>query len=395
MSMTTPRASHCHYLLCVTASAVGRNIYFIVVAWLMMKYTADPSAIAMLLAAGSCAEFLTTNLGGVVTDRYRPQLTCLVCDGLRILTVAAATAGMMSGYPVQSLVASWVLYAVLDRTYLTALQAMIPGMVDAARLLSFNSTAYVWMQIGNFCAAVAGGLLLAFTPDYLSLVAPLSCFLLSFGSSIARTEVYCNQCGNAEPVIFLRRELFPGLPQRSLVLPSVVYAFIYAAGMMVSVLGSALVMGELGRSALAFGFVEAGWAAGSVLGCLWLLFRSEKSDALLWHLLATGVILTIFLVFQNLFAVLLQMMGLGLTYNIARILIDVEIQRSFPISQLGRARSQVHTVCMALSLSVYGVVALIGNALAPSVIFGWFGLVVLFTGVVFWAWFRRDLLLVR
>lgn len=95
MSMTTPRASHCHYLLCVTASAVGRNIYFIVVAWLMMKYTADPSAIAMLLAAGSCAEFLTTNLGGVVTDRYRPQLTCLVCDGLRILTMAAATAGMM------------------------------------------------------------------------------------------------------------------------------------------------------------------------------------------------------------------------------------------------------------------------------------------------------------
>lgn len=95
------------------------------------------------------------------------------------------------------------------------------------------------------------------------------------------------------------------------------------------------------------------------------------------------------------FAALLQMMGLGLTYNSARILIDVEIQRSFPISQLGRARSQVHTVCMAVSLSVYGVVALIGNALAPSVIFGWFGLVALFTGTVFWACFRRDLLAVR
>ncbi|MEN0117786.1 MAG: MFS transporter [Agrobacterium cavarae] len=393
--MTAPRTSHCHYLLCVTASAVGRNIYLIVVAWLMMKYTADPSAIAMLLAAGSCAEFLTTNLGGVVTDRYRPQLTCLVCDGFRILTMAAATVGMMLGYPVQTLVTSWVLYSVLDRTYLTALQAMIPGMVDAARLLSFNSTAYVWMQIGNFCAAVAAGLVLTFTPDYLSLMAPLACFSLSFGSSFARRELHCGGYGKAEPVTFLRRELFPGLPQQSLVLPSVVYAFIYAAGMMVSVLGSALVMGEFGGSALAFGFVEAGWAAGSVLGCLWLLFRSAKSNALLWHLLVTGIILANFLVFQNLFVALLQMMGLGVTYNIARILIDVEIQRSFPISQLGRARSQVHTVCMALSLFVYGVVALIGNALAPSVIFGWFGVVALFTGTLFWACFRRDLLAAR
>ncbi|QDG94550.1 MFS transporter (plasmid) [Rhizobium sp. NIBRBAC000502774] len=393
--MRTQRTSHFHYLLCVAASAVGRNIYFIIVAWLMMKYTANPSTVAMLLAAGSCAEFLTTNLGGVVIDRYRPQLTCLVCDGLRILTMIGAIAGMLLGYPIHALIASWILYAVLDRTYLTALQAMIPGIVDTARLLSFNSTSYVWMQVGNFCAALAGGVLLAFTPDSLSLTAPLSCFLLSFGSSFARRGTCCKRYGNPEPFTFLRRELFPGLPQRGLVLPSIVYAFIYAAGMMVSVLGSALVMGEFERSALAFGFVEAGWAAGSVLGCLWLLFRPATSKALLWHLLATGLILTNFLVFQNLFAALLQMMGLGVTYNIARILIDVEIQRSFPTSQLGRARSQVHTVCTAVSLVVYGVVALIGNALAPSAIFGWFGLVVLFTAIVFWACYRRDLLAAR
>lgn len=393
--MRTQRTSHFHYLLCVTASAVGRNIYFIIVAWLMMKYTANPSTVAMLLAAGSFAEFLTTNLGGVVIDRYQPQLTCLVCDGLRILTMIAAIAGMMLGYPIHTLVASWIIYAALDRTYLTALQAMIPGMVDAARLLSFNSTSYVWMQIGTFCAALVGGALLAFTPDSLSLMAPLSCFLLSFGSSFARRGACCKRYDNAEAFTFLRRELFPGLPQRSLVLPSIVYAFIYAAGMMVSVLGSALVMGEFGGSALAFGLVEAGWAAGSVLGCLWLLSRPARSNALLWHLLATGVILTNFLVFQNLFAALLQMMGLGVTYNIARILIDVEIQRSFPASQLGRARSQVHTVCMAVSLVVYGAVALIGSALAPSAIFGWFGLVVLFTAIVFWACYRRELLAAR
>ncbi|OWK25210.1 hypothetical protein AJ87_13095 [Rhizobium yanglingense] len=87
-----------------------------------------------------------------------------------------------------------------------------------------------------------------------------------------------------------------------------------------------------------------------------------------------GCVLAIFLVIQAVPMIIVQMIVLGVSYNIARVLIDVHVQRSVPDHLLGRTRSQIHTVCVGAGLVTYSLVALIGNELMPSMIFGLFGL---------------------
>lgn len=365
------------YLISVTASAAGRNAYFVAVAWLMMKHTESPSAVAALLAAGSCAEFLTSNLGGFIVDRFHRVATARVCDLLRIAIMAATAAGVFAGHSVASLVISWITYSVLDRTYLTIMQTMIPAIVRSERLLSFNSISYTWMQIGNLLAAFVAGLALASFSDGFCLLALMLCFLVSLSAMFAPCWRQERFRGGTEISSIDVREMIPGMPPRPLRLSAFVYGLIYAAGMMVNVLGSALVMGEIGGTALEFGYVEAGWAAGSVMGCLFLLVRAFHSNALIGLLVAAGLALTLFLIVQTLVVTLAQMIVLGVIYNIARVLLDVHVQQAVPLSKLGRVRSQVHTLCMAIGLLVYGAVAAVGTTLAPSTVFGLFGVVTL------------------
>ena len=78
----------------VGASATGRNAYFVIVAWMGVDISNGPAFVAILLAAGSVAEFLTTNLGGIIADRYERKLVCLVCDGLRMILIALTILGL-------------------------------------------------------------------------------------------------------------------------------------------------------------------------------------------------------------------------------------------------------------------------------------------------------------
>jgi hypothetical protein len=160
---------------------------------------------------------------------------------------------------------------------------------------------------------------------------------------------------------------------------AITYSLIYAMGMLVSVLSSGFVIHELGGSALQFGFLEAGWAAGSIAGCVVFIVGGEfkRKQSIVLHLAVAGLLLSGFLLVQSLIPALIQMTILGFSYNIARVLIDVAVQSVVPGNELGRARSQIHTVCVAIGLLAYAIIAIFGNAVVPSEIFGFFGVVMI------------------
>lgn len=370
------------YLGCVVASAAGRNAYFVIVAWLAVDSSNSPSTVAILLAVGSVAEFLTTNLGGFIVDRFDRRLTCLICDGLRLAIMAGTAVGLAFAKPVPVLLFSWVAYAVVDRTYLTALQALIPSLVNPHRLLSFNSWSYLVMQFGNLAAALAAGALLVAIPQRYCLFGPMACFLVSFLGMSTGTWKPRLQRAKLSIAMAARGLLPTMLPRGPLFTAAMIYSLIYAMGMLVSVLGSALIQREINSSALAFGYIEAAWAAGSVAGCVTLLLRSGRPNALVFHLLLAGSFLALFLMVQNLPTALIQMVMLGASYNIARVLVDVQVQQSVSVELLGRARSQIHTVCVGVGLLIYTLVAIIGDKTSPSLIFGVFGVVMIIGAII-------------
>ncbi|WP_167371549.1 MFS transporter [Rhizobium tibeticum] len=366
------------YLCAMAAAAAGRNAYFVLVAWIVVDASRSPAVVAVLLAAGSIAEFLTTNLGGSAADRFDRRLTCLVCDIFRLIIMGATFAGLACFDPIPVLVVSWLAYAVVDRTYLTALQALIPSIAAAERLMAFNSMSYIAMQVGNLLAALSTGILLVMVPERFGVLVPLFCFALSFVAISSRSWLVIRETGR-KPIVRLRlSDVVPtALPSGPLLTSAAIYALIYAMGMLVNALASTLVIQQLKGTALDFSYPEAAWAAGSVAGCIGLLFLEPRSHRLVSHLALSGFILTGFILLQGLTMTIVQMTMLGVSYNVARVIIDVQVQRSVPSHMLGRARSQIHTLCVAIGLAVYGLIAVVGPGVEPSIILGCFGIVLM------------------
>ncbi|WP_413708584.1 MFS transporter [Rhizobium sp. Rhizsp82] len=372
------------YMTAVAASAAGRNGYFIIVAYLAVDLADGPSFIAILLAAGSIAEFLTTNLGGMIVDRYERRLICLVCDFLRITLMISTLFGLSTFDPHPVLGISWILYAIIDRTYLTTLQAVIPTLGPSSQLVRNNSISYINMQAGNLIAAVVAGALLILVPQSVVLLLPVCCFVTSFLAMFSGdfSGLYSSAAATKITSIVGRDALPTALPSNELRLLAFVYGLMYAMGMLVSVLASTLVLKELAGTALDFGFLEAAWAVGSILGCVVFWAGPARTPEQIGLLLISGCLLSIFLMFGYLHLAILQFTVLGVTYNISRLKVDVHIQRLIPLQELGRCRAQVHTICVGVGLLTYGSIAAIGNNAEPKTIFGFFGLLMVATALL-------------
>lgn len=381
------------YLFGVVASAAGRNAYFVMVAWIAVDVSGSASALAILLALGSAAELLTSNVGGALVDRFDRRLVCIGCDLSRLLLMVMTGLAFLFCDPLIVLYASWTIFAIIDRTCSTALQAIIPSLVPPENLGSFNSVSYIAMQAGNLIAAIVTGFTLAAIRVDLTPILPSAFFSLSLLGWLAmlgqQRNSFPRRGSKSESIrcLDLMPTTFSFHPLKTL---AVMYALIYAMGMLVSVLGSAYVIRELEGSALQFGYLEAAWALGSIAGCAALLFGSvvSRRQRVLFHSALEGVVLSGFFAFQSLPSALVQMMVLGLSYNIARVLIDVRIQSTVPAGMLGRVRSQVHTICVAIGLFAYGIISAIGDAILPSEIFGLFGS--LMVAVALFFRFRMD-----
>lgn len=372
------------YMIAVAASAAGRNAYFIIVAWLAVDLADGPSFIAILLAAGSIAELLTTNLGGMIVDRYERRMICLVCDFLRITLMILTLVGLPMFDPHAMLGISWTLYAIIDRTYLTTLQAVIPTLGPSDQLVRNNSISYINMQAGNLIAAVIAGALLVLMPRSGVLLLPVCCFAMSFLAMTSRDFSGLHSSAAATKITgIVGRDALPtALPSSALRRLTFVYGLMYAMGMLVSVLASTLVFKQLAGRALDFGYLEAAWAVGSILGCIAFWSRAARTPEQAGLLLISGCALSIFLMFGEIRLALLQFAILGVTYNISRLKVDVHIQRLIPVQELGRCRAQIHTICVGVGLLTYGFIAAVGNKTEPKTIFGLFGLLMVATALL-------------
>ncbi|NTG05129.1 MFS transporter [Agrobacterium rhizogenes] len=375
------------YLFCVTSAAAGRNAYFVLAAWIAVDVSQSIGSVATLLGLGSLAELLTSNIGGALVDRLDRRMICASCDLLRLILMVMTGIGFIYADPLIVLYASWIVYTIIDRTYSASLQALIPSIVEPEELPSFNSRCYMGMQAGNLVAALVVGFVLSAVPRQFSPLLASACFVLSLaGMMVIRRQRLFPTTILPEPRSgsFRRLDLLPTtLKLGRLKASAITYALIYAMGMLVSVLGSGYVIHELGGTARQFGYLEAGWAAGSIAGCAVFTVGGDfkRKQSILAHLVIAGLLLSGFWLVQSLVPALIQMMILGLSYNIARVLIDLEVQSTVPDNELGRARSQIHTVCVAIGLLVYGIIAAFGKAVLPSEVFGVFGIVMIAVAV--------------
>jgi len=372
-----PPSSLRRYLVAAFFAAAGRNAYFVGASWVLFESNRQAGSIAVFLTLGCVVECLASKPAGDIADRFDRRLLCVLCDIARLLVMLCVSGGLALGWSNYVLYASVVVYSIIDRIYLTAMPAIIPSLVGGDCLLRFNALSYIGMQAGNMAAAAVVGVLLDVSPGAICFLFAAAAFLLSLTSmaAVGTAGRFLVQL----PRDRLHGEIWPPprAPRRRLPVSLVAaYALTYTMGTLISVLGSVFVAQELNGNAAQFGLLEAGWAFGAIIGAAVLTMGALKGaqGRVIPPIVALlGIVLAGFSVTRSMDFCVAQILVLGAGYNVARVLVEAELQRLVPNALLGRAKGELHLICTGFSLLLYLALAVSGPSLMPSTVFLAFG----------------------
>jgi MFS family permease len=385
------------YLSSTVFGAAGRNAYFVGGSWVLAEASKQAGSIVIFPTLGCIIELVSSAPAGRLADRVDRRLLCVLCDVARLLVMLCTCAGLLVGPSDYVLFVSVVVYSVVDRIYLTALPAIIPSLVGPESLLRFNAQSYVGMQAGNMVAAASAGLLLNVSPHEICFVFAALAFAFSLISMAALTRN--NTSSECIPTSRPEDAVSATQTERTWRLPMMLvvsYALTYTMGMLISILASVFILQELDGNAMHFGLLEAGWAFGAIIGAALFILRAMKranGRAIPPIVVFLGVVVATLFMTRGIVFCILLISFLGAAYNVARLLVEVEIQRLVPNARLGRAKGEVHLVCSGFSLLLYLALATFGKLLLPSTIFLVYGVAMItcITGIYVWANRRKFL----
>jgi MFS family permease len=369
------------FLACTFASAIGRNGYAVACSWLLVSSESGSAAVAIFVAIISLTELLFSPIAGWVSDRFSRRAVFIAADCLRMIAAAAL---MWAASP-WMLWCSAGVFAACDRAALTASQAMIPSVGEHLVPGTSNSISFFCMQAGGLVAAGFVGVLLHSYSGAIAFAVITAAFLISVCSMAFVTDVHSRPVltsqGSSAPI-----ELGPRFWHLVCV-----FALLYGAGTLVSILGAGFVLDELGGDALDFGQLESAWSAGSIVGAILLIPLAGLSKK---PVLLVSVLIMIALLFASLELsilpwILLTFAALGALYNLGRVAVEVTLQGLVPHVALGRAKGLFHCAGVSMGLLLFGAISLSADRVAPSTIFQLYsGLIVIATG--FLALLRPD-----
>ncbi|MER8713138.1 MFS transporter [Mesorhizobium sp. M1295] len=360
------------FLASTLSAAVARNGYYIASAWILVERGYGTAGVATFLAIVSVVEFIASPLAGVAADRFDRRCLNVAADLSRFVVMLVTACALLYMDVFLIICLSAALFSFCDRVALTSSQSMIPVIADGRDLVASNSAVFFVMQFGNLGAALLAGPLLHARSPALPFTVLAAFFLFSAGClALMRLEpisrdVRIAKISAAQIDLSLRRLI-------------VVYALLYTSAVLVSVMGSSFVFQEQKGTAVDFGYLEAAWSAGSLIGAV-SLFRIERAISThARHLMLLGLTALVLMALAYLRTPWTVMLfaALGFLYNLGRVSVEVTLQSRVSVYLLGRAKGIMHSVAVVLGLLVFGIAAAVGDRALPSTSFFSFGVMLL------------------
>jgi MFS family permease len=360
------------FLASTLSAALGRNGYYIASVWILVEAGYGSASVATLLAIVSLVELVASPLVGTAADRFDRRRLNIAADLGRFVVLLATTFTLLYLDVFTTLCLSAILFSFCDRVALTTAQSIIPLLTRGADLAASNSTVFFIMQFGSLGAALLTCTLLSKSSPALAFIVLALFFLISAGclssirlGSVARDISEAkNSASNFEPGLL---RLFAA------------YSLLYGSAVLVTVMGSSFVFEEQKGTAVDFGYLEAAWSAGSLVGALLLVRLTRAISAHTLHLMLLGLTALVLMSLIPLRApwTLIAFATLGFLYNLGRISIEVTLQSLVSDNALGRAKGLMHSVAVALGLLIFSIASVLEDSVFPSTIFFCFGVVLL------------------
>lgn len=373
-----------HWFLVATfASAIGRNGYLFVCAWVLVTAEFGSASVAVFFAVVSVAELIASPLAGWMADRWDRRRLYIASEILRGVALLGLGTVVSLIDPLHAILLFAPILASCDRIALTSSQSMIPSVAMRVSLSMANALVFFLMQSGSLVAAIAAGILLHVSIPAKAFAALALAFLVS---AYAMQALRPNR--DYSPAV--NRQTTRLVVDACILHFGATYALLYTGGVLVSVIGPGFVYLEMAGTAVDFGKMEGAWSAGSIAGALLLIPMAHVLRLTCLNLVILALLAATFSMVKvlDLPGSLLAFALLGGLYNLGRAATELLLQSHVPGAALGRAKGAMHTLAVLAGIIVYAVIAVVGDAVQPSDIFVVFGAFLALGALVLNLWQR-------
>jgi MFS family permease len=147
----------------MTVSLLGDGIYFVAIAWLVLRISGAPSALSVVGVAWTLPQVVFLLAGGVVSDRFDRRRVLIFSDLVR--GAAIGTIGLLalsSAVELWQVVALVAIYGAAEGFFMPAFTAIVPDVVDKSLLVEANALdQFVRPLTLRFAGPAIGGFVIA------------------------------------------------------------------------------------------------------------------------------------------------------------------------------------------------------------------------------------------
>jgi MFS family permease len=367
-------------------SQAGDSVYMIALMWLMLELTGSKALTGLAAMSAYLPTLLFGLLAGLVADRYNRRITMAIADlvraGLVMVIPLSAYMGLLEGHR-GALVLGLVTFAVacVSTLFNPARDALIPDIVERAKLNLANGLIQTSWQLAMFVGPLMAGLILPFIDlihlfhfDAATFVASLL-FILLLPRSVGRVRRPVDGSATASvQVLTGLRHVWSDRRLRGLVVVTAVYNLFLMGLPFVAT--PVYVREVLDNRPETFAWLQAVYAGGMLPGILlanWLARRIRLGRLILVGILLDGLTYMPFMFIRTVPTALLFMGVHSVVIPLIMVPRTTLVQRLVPRELWGRVFSIIHVCVIGFSALSSGLVGVVAEVLPVGHIFLVFG----------------------
>ncbi len=387
------------YFIGHSISMLGNGMQFIANSWLALQLTGAGYSVAIVLVAASLPGLLLSPVIGIYVDRFDRRMITVLMDILRALVLA----GVVVLWSLGMLVA-WHLYlmsfliALFDEIYAPAAMALIREVVPAEMLLYANSTTTISLQLGTLLGTALGGVIIAASSAVVVMVINTVSFLVSalclwgMRHGQVRPKVAVSRVkGFAQFVAELREGIQYIRGSMTIIMAYLMMTFIRSTLYTINVLLAPFAKDHLRVGVQGFGYIDAAFAIGAVLGNFLLPLVTQRFGprwAMTSGMWAISACLFLFAASQNLFTAMGSYFLLGVVFQVG-VLYMTTAQQNIDVSYQGRVHSTFNVFFSLISVLVYLSMGFLGEVISLRWLYSFQGALIALAGLIAYIWIYR------
>lgn len=376
------------YFIGTTISFFGNGMQYLANSWLALEMTNANYSVGIVLICSALPGILLAPFSGVFVDWMNRKYLAAAMDLFRALILLSipllSWMGILNIWHVYLMA---FLVAIGDLVFQPTIIALIREIIPKNLLLTANSTTQITAQVGSLIGAGSGGLIIAYFSPVWVMVINAATFLISCLCILAMPKSERSKSSEKKSWSNLSKQFFQELKlglQYMKQNQHLVYLYLIMLSFPITLRAINSLLPIFSKDVLqvgaeGFGYIDAAFAVGAIVGGFFLPYFANKlgnSLAMKVGLGALGISLLLFAISVDVWTGMIGYFLIGCTFQ-SRILYMTTIQQEVDLDFQGRVHSVYTTFVSIFALIIFFATGVLSELISARWLFMMQGAIVL------------------